>query len=194
MQRQTNSQKKIKEAFIQLSQEKGFDSLTVTDIARQANINRGTFYRHYIDKYDLLEQLKENIIKNLQEIFSYDRYPNHKDSDQGLIPQQAILRAIDYLQDNFPLIATLASSNGEPNFMVDVKTIIKDLVTSRIRKKPSFTLSTGDLPKEYALEILLSSVTSVINLWIQRGGQESPEEVANIIAKAKSLAPQDLLL
>ncbi|MDK6474774.1 TetR-like C-terminal domain-containing protein, partial [Aerococcus urinae] len=79
----------------------------------------------------------------------------------------------DYLQDNFPLIATLASSNGDPNFMVDVKTIIKDLVTSRIRKKPSFTLSTGDLPKEYALEILLSSVTSVINLWIQRGGQES---------------------
>ncbi|MHA6603876.1 TetR/AcrR family transcriptional regulator [Aerococcus urinae] len=192
MERQTDSQKKIKTAFIQLTQEKGFDSLTVTDIARQAGINRGTFYRHYVDKYDLLEQLKAGIYEELQKIFLNDTY--QEESHEDLIPYQAILEAIICLQNNFPLIATLASSKGDPNFMVDVKSIIKELITSRMQKENNFRLSTKDLPMEYALEVLLSSVTSVINLWIQRGGQESPEEVANIIFKAKSLAPKDLLV
>ncbi|KAA9290826.1 MULTISPECIES: TetR/AcrR family transcriptional regulator C-terminal domain-containing protein [Aerococcus] len=192
MERQTNSQKKIKAAFIQLTREKGFDSLTVTDIARQARINRGTFYRHYVDKYDLLEQLKADIYKELQKIFLNDMYQEEAHAD--LIPYQTILKAITYLQENFLLIATLASSNGDPNFMVDVKSIIKELITSRIQKENDFHLSTQDLPMEYAIEVLISSVTSVINLWIQRGGQESPEEVANIIFKAKSLAPKDLLI
>ena len=49
----------IKEAFSILLQKKGFDTITVKDIAQIASINRATFYAHYEDKYALLEEIIE---------------------------------------------------------------------------------------------------------------------------------------
>jgi pimeloyl-ACP methyl ester carboxylesterase len=42
----------LQEAMIELITEKGFEAITVGDIAERAMINRATFYRHYQDKYD----------------------------------------------------------------------------------------------------------------------------------------------
>lgn len=47
----------IHEAFFDLLREKGFSATTVTDICKRAEINRGTFYLHYIDKYALLDEV-----------------------------------------------------------------------------------------------------------------------------------------
>jgi len=49
----------IKEAFSVLLQKKGFDAITIKDIAQEAVINRATFYAHYEDKYALLEEIIE---------------------------------------------------------------------------------------------------------------------------------------
>lgn len=46
----------IRDALTLLMEEKGFEGITVRDLAEKAAINRGTFYLHYKDKYDLLEQ------------------------------------------------------------------------------------------------------------------------------------------
>ena len=45
-QRQTKTEAKIKAAFTTLVKNKGFDAMTVSDLAREADINRGTFYMH----------------------------------------------------------------------------------------------------------------------------------------------------
>lgn len=47
----------IQEAFFALLVEVGFAKMTVADICRRADINRGTFYLHYEDKYALLDAL-----------------------------------------------------------------------------------------------------------------------------------------
>lgn len=44
--RKTQTKAIIKNVFTQLLIEKGFNSLTVSDITRMSNINRGTFYLH----------------------------------------------------------------------------------------------------------------------------------------------------
>ena len=41
----------IKNAFIQQVEEVGFERVTVKNLALVAEINRGTFYLHYSDKY-----------------------------------------------------------------------------------------------------------------------------------------------
>jgi AcrR family transcriptional regulator len=46
----------IMAAFEELLPGKGFQSLTVQDITDKAEINRATFYAHFTDKYDLLDQ------------------------------------------------------------------------------------------------------------------------------------------
>ncbi len=50
------TRKMLEDAMIELTVEKGFSSLTVRDITERARVNRSTFYRHYLDKYDLLSQ------------------------------------------------------------------------------------------------------------------------------------------
>jgi AcrR family transcriptional regulator len=50
------TRKLLTHALIEGTVEKGFAALTVRDITERAMVNRSTFYRHYLDKYDLLEQ------------------------------------------------------------------------------------------------------------------------------------------
>src|SRR4051794_30571083 len=45
----------IEKAFSELLLEKGFQAITVQDIADRAMVNRATFYDHYMDKYVLFE-------------------------------------------------------------------------------------------------------------------------------------------
>ncbi|QVI34048.1 hypothetical protein BVJ53_05280 [Lacticaseibacillus chiayiensis] len=47
----------IHTAFLSLIDQKGFENITINDIAQTAKINRSTFYLHYVDKYDLLKQM-----------------------------------------------------------------------------------------------------------------------------------------
>jgi AcrR family transcriptional regulator len=42
------------QAFIEIVREKGFAATSVQDITERANLNRGTFYIHFEDKYELL--------------------------------------------------------------------------------------------------------------------------------------------
>ena len=45
----------LQQAFMVLVQEKGFQHISVQDIAERATVNRATFYAHYEDKYALLD-------------------------------------------------------------------------------------------------------------------------------------------
>jgi AcrR family transcriptional regulator len=44
----------IEQAFMELLDEKDFQSITVNDITERAEVNRATFYAHFTDKYALL--------------------------------------------------------------------------------------------------------------------------------------------
>lgn len=55
----------ILNTFIGLLTEKGFDKITINDIAERANINRGTVYLHYVDKFDLLDKCIETYVEPL---------------------------------------------------------------------------------------------------------------------------------
>lgn len=55
----------IREAFRDLLRCKGFDAITIKDIAQRATINRATFYAHYEDKYALLEKITEQAFQEM---------------------------------------------------------------------------------------------------------------------------------
>ena len=45
----------ILQSFSGLLAEKGFESISVQDVTVKAQINRATFYAHFVDKYELLD-------------------------------------------------------------------------------------------------------------------------------------------
>lgn len=48
----------IFKAFVELLNEKDVNQITITDIAKKANINRKTFYNYYSDAYEVMEEIE----------------------------------------------------------------------------------------------------------------------------------------
>jgi AcrR family transcriptional regulator len=55
----------LRQASIDVMQEKGFKAMSIREIAERANVSRGTFYAHFVDKYALLESLLREEFQNL---------------------------------------------------------------------------------------------------------------------------------
>ncbi|MGV3240822.1 TetR/AcrR family transcriptional regulator [Streptococcus hyovaginalis] len=74
--RSIRTRKFIIDSFIELLEKKEFNSITISDITTGAMINRATFYRHFLDKYDLLEKvIKEDLLKNiLKELSTNEKF------------------------------------------------------------------------------------------------------------------------
>lgn len=69
--RTIRTRKFIIDSFIDLLEKKDFNSITISAITKGAMINRATFYRHFLDKYDLLEKvIKEDLMANVLEELS----------------------------------------------------------------------------------------------------------------------------
>ncbi len=63
------SKRLIREALISMMREKPFEKITITDIVKTADINRGTFYAHYRDIGEVLASIKELAIADITEAF-----------------------------------------------------------------------------------------------------------------------------
>src|SRR5690242_1350030 len=59
------ARKLLRTALMDLIEERGFDALTVGEIAECAMVSRAGFYRYYRDKYDLVEQLFEEAVDTM---------------------------------------------------------------------------------------------------------------------------------
>ena len=67
------SKKMIRQAFLELLQEKPCEKITVTDIAQRADLNRSTFYAHYPDVQGLIEEIEDEIVSRSMQLLLRDR-------------------------------------------------------------------------------------------------------------------------
>lgn len=61
----------IKDSFLSLLKEKTFSKITVTEVCRMSEINRGTFYLHYYDIDDVLDSLLEDVITDTASVLDH---------------------------------------------------------------------------------------------------------------------------
>ncbi|WP_338780565.1 TetR/AcrR family transcriptional regulator [Metabacillus sp. FJAT-52054] len=101
------SQESIKKALIELMSEKNFDAITIQDIADRANVNRGTVYLHYMDKFDLLDKVMEEHISNMTDFCE-------SASEMDYI--ESTVHCMEYLQSNYLFFSTMLASEGAPSF------------------------------------------------------------------------------
>lgn len=59
------TKKALHKALIELINEKNLDEISITDICKKAQVNRGTFYGHYLQKEDLFNEVMEEIMNDL---------------------------------------------------------------------------------------------------------------------------------
>lgn len=179
--RKTESKQYIKKALTLLLQDKPFEQISISDITRKAGINRGTFYLHYKDKYDMLKQFKEELLTNLYTILRN----NHHDTDRYTI----LVNTFAYLQSDFEFIQAF-SMISSMNFSKTIKDFVLDIILEFPQSKTVISEHYG-VPYPYAIEVYLASIESLISLWVSTGGKETPQEMTTIISKVLKLDPTE---
>lgn len=174
--RQTQTKQKIKGALTQLLKQSPFEEVSVTAICRQARINRGTFYLHYLDKYDLMDKLKEDTLGHIYDILT-------EETDQL---SKAVIHDILWdIYDDFEFISVLAQT-PYVKFSDSIHHFIASILHLNPKIEKQITLFFG-IPKEYALAAYIASLEAVISRWIANGGKESPDQMTEIIYQVSAL-------
>ncbi|KMK76850.1 TetR/AcrR family transcriptional regulator [Alkalihalobacillus pseudalcaliphilus] len=178
------TKKMIREALTQLMNTKGFEGLTVRDITEKANINRGTFYLHYRDKYDLLEKSEMEIIEEFKKVRSetFVHYQNFiKNGRFSNEPSPYMVKLLECVQQHAEVMSVLLGPKGDPGFHVKLK---KEMMENmeRLIIKHSAALPSS-VPIDYISAISVSSQLGVIQHWLDTGMKQSPIEVATYMKK-----------
>lgn len=186
------TKKAVKHAFSELIEEKGLDSLTVSDIARSAGINRGTFYLHYVDKDDLKKQLESEALDAIR-----DRLFNSEESNPNdpvdVIPYVAILSALEYVSEDFEFIKAIIGPRGDHAFLGRFRDNLGEMIEKQIAKSTTLRLEMKGFPREYAMQVMLAGIVAIVELWLSRDGKESQEQIATMIHESRRLAPYEFL-
>ncbi|MEK4061631.1 MULTISPECIES: TetR/AcrR family transcriptional regulator [Paenibacillus] len=150
------SKKAIMDAFIELLSEMDIENITINKIADLANVNRGTVYLHFLDKYDLLDQYLEEQINQLLEKCAPDEVTDKFTS------KSTLLRVFEYLEQNSNLYSTMLKNRGIPVFRNRLL-----LIAQQSLSKQFDLISFGpDFNKEITVQFLASAIISSFEWWI----------------------------
>lgn len=188
--RNTETKARIKRALIELIDEKGLDALTVSDIARRAGINRGTFYLHYVDKFDLLEQLENEAIQGLSAIVLRDDRSCDASTQADLFPYETLVAALDYVASELDFVSAISSKNGDLQFSAKVRGVIESLFEQGLKRTGRHVEDSSVFPRVYAREVAISHALAIISLWFRRGCKDPSDQVARMIRDSTHLAPE----
>lgn len=123
---------KIQNAFIKIVKEKSFDKLTISALIKEAKINRGTFYIHYLDKYDLKSHYEDEMILDIKSIFSnYEKPDSLRNQDND----DAFLQLFKYLYRQRSLSVILLTDFGS-DFINEVKKLILNFLVYWLMQTP----------------------------------------------------------
>ncbi len=173
--------KLLKNALIELTAERGFDAITVGDIAERAKVNRATFYRHYQDKYDLVERIFQEAI----EILRSDLGPPGEDA-LNTDPQNPPVRWVKlfgHFVEHEWLYRALLGTHGSSWFvarmrdqfiiLVEEREQLRDRIPS-LQKNPRQT----KIPVKVAITLMSTLMVSTIAWWLESGREYSPKQIA----------------
>lgn len=177
----------IRNAFVSLIEEKGFDGLTISDIAARADINRGTFYLHYRDKYELLERTIDEVVQDFENIVIGTKpltTPDFASTDQ---PLPIIVETFHYIKANERLIRALFSLSGANNLIMKIRKEMNKNLIPRLQNgqnEENFLV-----PKEYLIAYIMHAHLGIIQSWLESGCQETPQEMAAILSQLSMYGP-----
>ena len=152
--RKRQSIEKIEKVFIELLQTKELSEIHVSDICKQAQLNRTTFYANYTDVYDLADSIRDKLENDLLAIgFNSNDY----------------LKLFRHIRENQLFYRTYFKLGYDDNY----KILVYDTELAKKHFQNRFI--------EYHMEFFKSGLTKIIKMWLENGCQETPEDMFEII-------------
>ncbi len=170
-QRSIRSSEMLYDGLARLMHEKLFDSISVTDLVREAQVGRATFYRNFDEIEDVLKLKCDQIFDGLMAYFFEYIQTNVSQINRNYRLIKPLLR---YFNDHSDIIELLIVANR------------LDMVAQALRRilapfKSQFT-SRFDIEDEYVdfgFEMRIGIITNVLVHWIKMGKKQDPDELAD---------------
>jgi AcrR family transcriptional regulator len=187
------TQANLREALIDLIEEKGFDAVTVGDIAERAMVNRATFYRHYPDKYALVTGIfEEAITQMLREV----PLPEHLEAitsasgasarkTEQLAAALAVWSALfEHLARHARLYRAMLGKRGSSWFTAQVRDSFAQAIRQRARALSVLGVNMGAIddpntaPLEFVIMCLANWFVGMLSWWMENRMIYSPQQMA----------------
>lgn len=169
------TKKLLKEGLTQLILQKSIKKISVRELADLVEINRGTFYLHYKDIYDLVDQIENELCERFEQILSETNCTTTSDT-------LTVFKCVcEFLDENKQICHALLSDNGDINFLLKIRAIISKTCFSHMTK--DITSEQSKINYLYISSYFESGTVGILRLWL---GDNSPnrktaEEVAMLL-------------
>jgi len=166
--RVARTRRSIDTAFIELLKQRGYEAVGVSDIVREADVGRATFYEHYTSKDDLLRS-------QLRHVSSLLRAGPRDAAALDATPLLAHVRDVPLL---YRLVAGRTAAARTLRILQDVlEERAGELLDARLRAGAALR---EPLAPPVAARVIVASLCALLAWWVERGMPESPAEVQRL--------------
>lgn len=172
----------LKKSFLQLLQEENFDDISITSIVERAKISRVTFYNHYDNKENLLNEIIDDVITDFINAFQepYQSFKNFNLKDV----KTTSLRVFDHVYHNAPFYKAIVHSY--------LLTIFSSQLTLAIKKlgETDFRVSDSKINHELYTTYLAYAITGLIIEWVKDDMKYSPSYMSEQLMNIMIMSPE----
>lgn len=181
--RVTRTRTSIKKAFLEILDEKAFQDITIKEIADRAQCNRNTFYLHYTDKYDLIDKLCSDCLKNMEQSL-YETYEKQYLSKMDWSIDIA-KRCLDSIELDMAFYKIVLGKNKYSRFADQFRELLVYFIGSASLKQ------TGKKTQILEVQFSANGMVGVIRYWLANQTEylkeDIMEELYNLVAKLGSI-------
>jgi AcrR family transcriptional regulator len=162
----------LHQTLMRLIVERGYEAITVADIAEGANVGRSTFYAHFTDKDALLR----SAAANLRVIVLQQHAVEGSRSD---VPEARVLGfshfMTHHLYEQRRLFHALMKGKAGAIVLEVIGKVLREIVRDEL-KKLGLPVQ-GQPSREVTTQFIVGSYESVVTSWLERGAKEKPEAI-----------------
>ena len=179
----------IRQCLTELLKTKRIQDITVREISEKADINRGTFYLHYRDIFDLMEQIENELLEELEDVLNH-----FKASDLLSNPALVFTRVFQLVKENSDMVSILIGQNGDINFVNRLKDIVREKCLKdwmelfrpgagggRQTSRSSQNTLLDDSAFEAYYSFTVTGCIGLVQYWLDSGLKEMPEQLASLV-------------
>ncbi|MCR4688740.1 MAG: TetR family transcriptional regulator C-terminal domain-containing protein [Saccharofermentans sp.] len=173
--RTLKTRKAIYDAMMELLTQKELHKVTVQEITDIADINRATFYKHYLDIYDLYDKLEQDIlvewgmlVLELQDLRSTDFFT----------------KLVGYVGKNSNVFKMVFSPNAPKGLESKFERILDGLLKTIESERKGHSLK--DIKLTYQTWYRSHGVIAVLTKWVEDGLDQPKEFVIKTLSELDS--------
>ena len=176
----------LRDSLMQTVIIKPFREITINDIATSANVNRATFYLHYEDKYDLLQDCVDTLLLEIREEIRFAP-DNPADTQPDVLitfHHERIITILEHFRKYREFYLAMMGKNGDPLFY----TLLRDGASVWIQSELAKVMTDCNVPidQEY-IEMMVRFQSAgnfdVILWWLEQNMHPPIEIMADRLAK-----------